>query len=330
MAPRKNILVTGGAGYIGSQVVKQLHLAGYHPISIDNLYSGKAESVIYGTFIEGDIGKREDLDHIFKTHSIEAVIHLAAYIEVGESVLNPSKYYQNNVVNTLCLLNAMRDHGIHSFIFSSSAAIFGSPKTIDPIKEEDPKAPINPYGESKLMVERILKDYEKAYNLSFVSLRYFNAAGGDPDGEIKNYKTKVSNLIPVLLKNIKNDNFPTVIYGSDYPTEDGTCLRDYIHVADLAEAHVKALQYLLSGGKSSYYNLGTGSGVSVKQVFATTEKILKIKIHKKYVSRRLGDPAVLVADGSKAFKELDWSPKYSLEDMIQHAWSALPTYTNFG
>ena len=316
----KNILVVGGAGYIGSLVNKTLHKAGYLTIVLDNLSSGRKEAIKCGTFILGDCGDSACLDTLFQTHSIDAVMHFAAYTNVGESVLNPQKYYTNNVINTLTLLNAMVRHGVQRFVFSSSAAIFGPPLNPGPIQETHPCRPINPYGETKWAVEKILRDYSEAYGLHYCNLRYFNAAGGDPEGEILSQNNQ--NLIPIILKNLRNRQ-KTTIFGTDYPTIDGTCVRDYIHIYDLAVAHLLALEKTLSNAPSSAYNLGNGQGFSIRQVIRTAESVLKQQIPVNEGPRRAGDPPVLVADAHKAHAELGWKPKYSdLESIISHAWKA--------
>ncbi|CUI16188.1 UDP-glucose 4-epimerase [Candidatus Protochlamydia naegleriophila] len=318
----KTILIVGGAGYIGSHVNKMLNQAGYQTIVIDNLSRGRAETVLYGTFVQGDIADTVFLNQFFEQHSIDAVMHFAAYIDVGESVYDPAKYYQNNVANTLNLLMAMIRHQIKTFIFSSTAALFGEPLT-PMINEEHPCHPLNPYGESKWMVEKILRDFETAYGLRYSCLRYFNAAGGDPEGKIKNYQARTSNLIPLILKSLKKDNGSITIYGTDYPTPDGTCIRDYIHIEDLGRAHITALEELLAGHSSSHYNLGNGKGFSVREVIQTVEKVLGKTVQTIEGERRPGDTPILLADASKAAKALNWHPQYSLEKMIEHAWKAL-------
>jgi UDP-glucose 4-epimerase len=244
-------------------------------------------------------------------------MHFAAYIDVGESVKDPIKYYQNNVVNTLNLLTAMLRHHIRHFVFSSTAAIFGNP-VYPRISEDHPCHPLNPYGESKLMVEKMLHDLDTAYGLKFACLRYFNAAGGDPNGKIKNFQKYSSNLIPIILRNLKT-NLPVTIFGTDYATPDGTCIRDYIHIEDLGKAHLIVLKHLLSGGASTCYNLGNGKGFSVREVIDTVEKVLNQKVNVIEGNRRPGDPPILLADSIKAVAELEWHPLYSLELMIEHA-----------
>lgn len=319
----KTILVVGGAGYIGSHVNKQLDNAGYQTVVFDNLSTGSRKAVTRGTFIEGDIANSELLDEVFKAHKIDAVMHFAAFTDVGESVINPLKYYRNNVCHTLNLLNAMQRNGIKTFIFSSTAAIFGLPQS-DKITESHPKKPINPYGESKLMVEQVLKDMDEAYGIRSCCLRYFNAAGGDPDEEIKNFKKKESNLIPVILRSLKNGDHSMTIFGTDYDTPDGTCIRDYIHILDLGQAHIQAMEQLFEGKPSCTYNLGNGQGFSVNEVIQAAEKVTEIPVNAVNGGRRQGDPPVLLADSQKAFQELGWKPQFpNLQEMISHAWKAL-------
>lgn len=320
---QKNILVTGGAGFIGSLVAKMLSQAGYHPITFDNLSTGSREAVRYGTFIYGDLCNHHEIEEVFRRFPIDGVIHFAASTDVGESMINPLKYYENNVSNTINLLQIMRQYHVNTFVFSSSAAIFGFPQQSQ-ILETDPTMPINPYGESKLMVEEILRNCGEAYGLKSCCLRYFNAAGGDPEGEIKNFKQKESNLIPLLIRSLKSSSQPLKIYGTDYPTPDGTCIRDYVHIYDLGTAHILALEQLFNLRVSTSYNLGNGSGFSVLEVIKAAKKALKQEVPFIEGPRRAGDPPFLVADSHKAKKELGWSPCYpSLEKMIEDAWVAL-------
>ncbi len=319
---KKTILVTGGAGFIGSNVNEMLYNAGYETVVYDNLSKGNANAVLHGTFVKGDLEDEKALNELFKKYQFDAVMHFAAYTDVGESVSDPALYFKNNVVNSINLLEVMRKNGVKNFIFSSSAAVYGNPLT-DKITEEHPCHPINPYGETKRIVEKILKSYEKAYGFKYCSLRYFNAAGGDPNAQIKNYKKKENNLIPLALKSLK-DNGTLTIFGTDYPTKDGTCVRDYIHVYDLGNAHILAMENLLKGGESEIYNLGNGNGFTIREVIDATEKVTGQKLKVKEGHRRPGDPPVLVADTTKAHKKLGWKPKYStLEMMIDHAWKAL-------
>lgn len=319
----KYILVVGGAGYIGSHINEMLHRQGYQTIVLDNLSQGYREAVQHGVFIEGDISDTPLLDHIFSQYQIAAVMHFAAFKNVGESVREPLKYYINNVGNTLNLLSAMLRHDVKLFIFSSSASIYGMPQE-DLITEEHPCEPINPYGWSKLMVERVLHDLDQTHQLRFCSLRYFNAAGGDPEGKIKTFNRQDSNLIPIVLNSLVKSNRVVTIFGTDYPTPDGTCIRDYIHIDDLGTAHIAAMEKLLTGSSSNCFNLGNGHGFSVRQVIAAVEKVTGQCVKLREGERRIGDPAVLVANSCKAEKELHWQPRYSsIEVMIEHAWNAM-------
>lgn len=320
---KKTILVVGGAGYIGSYVNHLLHKSGYETIVLDNLSTGNRAAVIEGTFINGDMGDRTLLDKIFSSHKIDAVMDFAAHTDVGESVKNPLKYYLNNVSNTLQLLKAMVDHHVKLFIFSSTASLYGHPKTRF-ITEQTPCDPMNPYGETKLVIENILRDLDTTGGLRYCSLRYFNAAGGDPEGKLKNYNRSSSNLIPRILHSIIEHNSTITINGTDYETPDGTCVRDYIHIADLASAHILAMEQLFSGGSSAYYNLGNGKGFSVREVIAAAEKATGKNLQVIEGPRRPGDPATTVADSQKAQRELGWKPQYpDLETIIAHAWQAL-------
>ena len=316
------ILVTGGAGYIGSHLVKALLKSGKDVVVFDNLELGHLETIDilkkYGNlkFIKGDLKISEDIHRVFASCNINAVIHFAAYALVGESVKNPQKYYYNNVYGSLNLLSSMLEYGVKKIVFSSTAAIYGEPVHI-PINETHTQNPINPYGSSKLMVERILDDYDKAYGIKSVRLRYFNAAGADSDGEIGELHEPETHLIPNILK--ANDEKIFKMFGTDYDTPDGTCIRDYINIEDLASAHIKALEYLNNGGKTNFFNLGTSSGSSVKEVFEKCEKVTGRSISLEICPRREGDPAVLVADNSKARKVLNWSPRKDLEYSIQTA-----------
>jgi len=318
-----NILVVGGAGFIGSHIAKMLSLKGYHPIVFDNLSTGHRDTVKEGTFILGDLAHPNDLDQVFSRHKITAVMHFAALIDVGESVIDPLKYYMHNVSYTLNLINAMHKYDVKTMIFSSSAAIFGDPSQPH-VDENHPCFPVSPYGETKLMVEKILHRCDIAYGIKSSCLRYFNAAGGDPEGIIKNFKKKEHNLIPLILNSLKNPGKPLVIYGTDYPTFDGTCIRDYIHIEDLGSAHILAMEKLLRERTSTSYNLGNENGFSVRQVIKAAEAVTGLKVNVVEGARRPGDPHQLVASSQKAQKELGWSPRYpSLQDMITHAWRAL-------
>lgn len=314
------ILVVGGAGYIGSHMVKMLDLAEHDVVVLDNLSNGYSDAVKYGDFIEGDIANKSLLDRLFKNNNFDGVIHFASYIQVGESVLNPSMYYRNNVTNTLTLLDAMVEHGIKYFIFSSTAAIFGEPE-YSPIDESHIKAPINPYGQSKLMVEKILADFDLAYGLKSVSLRYFNAAGADPDGELGERHIPETHLIPLVLQAASGRRDVITIFGDNYDTPDGTCVRDYIHINDLCSAHLLALEYLNRDGESKSFNMGNGQGYSIKEVIETVKLVTGKDVNIQVGDRREGDPACLVADSKLIQSELGWKPEFSeLETIIRHAW----------
>lgn len=319
----KTVLVVGGAGFIGSYVNKMLAKSGYQTIVFDNLSRGHRENVILGNFIQGNLTDPKALDHLFSTHKIDGVMHFAAYIDVGESVRDPLKYYNNNVGGTLNLLQAMVCHNIQNLVFSSTAAIFGVP-TKPLIDETHPCKPINPYGEGKLFAEKVLDDCEKAYGLRSCCLRYFNAAGGDPEGHIKNRQEKPTNLIPIILRSLLTPEGFITINGTDYLTPDGTCVRDYIHIHDLGQAHLLAMERLMEGSPSCQFNLGNGHGFSVREVVTAVENVTGLPVRTKEGPRRPGDPATLVADATKARRELGWDPHYPhLEEMIDHAWKAL-------
>lgn len=317
----RNILVTGGAGYIGSHACKALAKAGLVPIAYDNLSFGHDWAVKWGPIERGDILDRARLDEVFQTYSPAAVLHFAAFAYVGESVQEPAKYYRNNVVGSLTLLEAMRDHGVGQIVFSSTCATYGIPETV-PIHDDHPQQPINPYGASKLMVERILLDFGSAYGLRSISLRYFNAAGADPEGEIGEDHNPETHLIPLVLEAASGKRPDVTIYGTDYDTPDGTCIRDYIHVSDLADAHVLALDALQSGCTSTSFNLGTGSGFSVREVIQTATEITGCNIPVVEGPRRPGDPPRLVAHSTRAKRVLGWRPKYDdLRPMIATSWN---------
>ena len=315
-----NILLVGGAGYIGSHMSKMLDRQGYNVVTLDNLSTGFRNAVKYGQFIEGDIANSALLDHVFASNDCDAVMHFASYIEVAESVKNPAKYFRNNVSNTLNLLDAMVRHEVDHFIFSSTAAIFGEPEYV-PIDENHPKVPVSPYGKSKLMVEQALEDYEKAYGLQSVCLRYFNAAGADPEGELGERHVPETHLIPLILQAASGRRDSVSVYGHDYDTPDGTCVRDYIHINDLCKAHLLALEQLQNGSFSQCYNLGNGAGFSVAEVIEAVRRVTGKVIKVIQSEPRAGDPAQLVADSSRATSDLGWKPEYSeLEDIISHAW----------
>lgn len=318
------VLVTGGAGYIGSHAVKALLQAGYQVLILDNLVYGHrdlVEQVLQVKLIEGDIEDRPLLDHLFQTHKIEAVMHFSAYAYVGESVTDPDKYYRNNVVATLTLLEAMLAASIKKFVFSSTCATYGVPKFI-PITEDHPQNPINPYGATKLMVERILSDFDVAYGLKSVCFRYFNAAGADPSGLLGEDHNPETHLIPLVLQTALGQRQSISIFGTDYPTPDGTCIRDYIHVSDLADAHILGLEYLLKGGESNVFNLGNGNGFSVREVIAAAQEVTGRNISVQECDHRPGDPPSLIGSSEKARKILGWQPIYpDIKDIVTHAWN---------
>ena len=315
-----NILVTGGAGYIGSHACKALAQAGFTPVSYDNLVYGHRWAVRWGPLEEGDIADRERLDAVIERYRPAAVMHFAAYAYVGESVSDPGKYYRNNVAGTLTLLEAMRDHGIGQLVFSSTCATYGIPQRT-PIDEDHPQCPINPYGASKLMIERMLHDFDTAHGLHSVALRYFNAAGADPDGEIGEDHEPETHLIPLALQAALGQRDSLQVFGTDYPTLDGSCIRDYIHVADLARAHVQALRYLADGGATTALNLGTGRGYSVLEVIEAARKVTGRDISTQLRARRPGDPPILTAAADKARHLLGWQPRQAdLTETLSHAW----------
>jgi UDP-glucose 4-epimerase len=318
------VLVTGGAGYIGSHAVLALKQAGYQVIVLDNLVYGHrdlVETVLKVELIVGDTNDRALMDQIFSAHPIDAVMHFAAYAYVGESVSAPEKYYRNNVVGTLTLLEAMVAASIKTFVFSSTCATYGVPSVL-PISEDLPQNPINPYGMTKLMVERILADFDVAYGLKSVCFRYFNAAGAHPEGLLGEDHNPETHLIPLVLQAALGQRPAVSILGTDYPTPDGTCIRDYIHVADLATAHVLGLEYLLQGGASERINLGNGNGFSVRDVIETARQVTGREIPVIEGDRRPGDPPVLVGSGEKARQLLGWQPQYpGLQDIVSHAWN---------
>lgn len=322
-AVKPTILVTGGAGYIGSHAVLALKRAGYGVVVLDNLVYGHrelVEQVLQVELIVGDTNDRPLLDELFAKHNIAAVMHFSAYAYVGESVTDPIKYYRNNVVGTLTLLEAMLAASVKSFVFSSTCATYGVPKTV-PIPEDHPQSPINPYGMTKLMVERILADFDVAYGLKSVCFRYFNAAGADPTGLLGEDHNPETHLIPLVLMAAMGKRESVSIFGTDYPTPDGTCIRDYIHVTDLADAHILGAEYLLQGGDSSFFNLGNGNGFSVKQVIDTAKTVTGRDIKVVESDRRPGDPPMLVGSSDKARKTLGWNPQHpALEEILNHAW----------
>jgi UDP-glucose 4-epimerase len=316
----KNVLVVGGAGYVGSHACKELFKQGYEPIVFDNLIYGHKDFVKWGDFVLGDLNNIDQIRMVFERYKIDAVMHFAAFTYVGESVANPQKYYQNNLIATLNLLNVMKEYNVGKFIFSSTCATYGNPEYL-PIDENHPQNPINPYGMSKLMVENILKDYSTAYDFRFVSLRYFNASGCDLDSEIGELHAPETHLIPLVLDAALGRRESIKVFGTDYDTNDGSAVRDYIHVVDLASAHILALQYLLQGGESEVFNLGNGIGYSVNEVIECVKNVTALKFKVDYVDRREGDPAVLIGSSEKINSMLGWSPRYfKLVDIISTAW----------
>ncbi|MEA5572177.1 UDP-glucose 4-epimerase GalE [Calothrix sp. UHCC 0171] len=321
---KPTILVTGGAGYIGSHTVLALQKAGYEVVILDNLVYGHrdlVEQVLQVELVVGDTNDRALLDQLFTSRQFAAVMHFSAYAYVGESVSDPAKYYRNNVIGTLTLLEAMEAASIKNFVFSSTCATYGVPTQV-PIPEDHPQNPINPYGATKLMVERILSDFDVAYGLKSVRFRYFNAAGADPNGNLGEDHNPETHLIPLVLQTALGKRESVAVFGTDYPTPDGTCIRDYIHVSDLADAHVLGLEYLLKGGDSAVFNLGNGNGFSVREVIDTAKKVTGKEIKVIEGDRRLGDPPALIGSGDKARQILGWEPQYpDLENILTHAWS---------
>jgi UDP-glucose 4-epimerase len=315
----KNILVTGGAGFIGSHTVRKLKEAGYNPIIFDNLSNGHKEAVRGFDFVKGDIQDRKILIKAIKNKRIDGVIHFAGFIEVGESVKDPQKYYQNNILGSLNLINVCKEEGVKKFVFSSSAAVYGNPLRI-PIDENDPKIPTNPYGFTKLAIEEILKDYDRAYGVKSVSLRYFNASGASLEDNIGEDHNPETHLVPRIIKYGLGQIKDFKVYGKDYKTKDGTCVRDYVHVNDLAEAHVLALKFLDKNKTSEFFNLGSEEGFSVSEVIKATENILGKKIKYQVGPRREGDPDTLLASNKKARKVLGWKPQESsIENIVTTA-----------
>jgi len=317
---KPTILVVGGAGYIGSHMVLDLLRADYPVVILDNLSRGHRELLPGGDFIEGDLGNPADLEKVFGQYPVKAVMHFAAHSLVGESVEKPLEYYRNNVANTITLLEAMQAADVRHFIFSSTAAVYGEPEKT-PITESHPCSPTNPYGATKLAVERILQDVSHASKMTCSILRYFNAAGADRSGDIGERHQPETHLIPLVLQVATGERQSISIFGEDYPTPDGTCVRDYIHVSDLTQAHLLALEALLSGNGNSTYNLGNNTGYSVKQIIETARQVTGQPISSVSVERREGDPGVLIADSTRIRKELGWQPRFErIEDIIQPAW----------
>jgi UDP-arabinose 4-epimerase len=319
-AAAKAVLVTGGAGYIGSHTCKVLARQSYLPIAFDNLSSGHTWAAKWGPLEKGDILDRAALDRVIEKYRPCACLHFAAFAYVGESVSNPGKYYRNNVAGSLTLLEALRDHGIDQFVLSSTCATYGVPDKV-PIDETLPQAPINPYGASKLMVERMLADFQAAHGLRSIALRYFNAAGADPDGEIGEDHDPETHLLPLVLDAACGDREAIMVFGTDYETPDGTCIRDYIHVTDLAEAHVLALMALEQGLRHRAFNLGNGRGYSVREVIASVERVTGLPVPVRFGERRPGDPARLISNSMRAATELQWKPHITaLDEIISTAW----------
>lgn len=316
----KNILISGGAGYIGSHVSKLLLDKDYNVIIIDNLVKGYEKLIDKrAKFYKGDISDKKILEKIFNENKIDAVLHFAAFIEAGESMKEPAKYFKNNVSKSISFLNFLIKKGVNKIIFSSSAAVYGAPE-YTPIDEEHTKKPINNYGLTKLIIEKILDSYAKAYNLRYISLRYFNAAGAEEDASLGEMHEPETHLIPNILKTVKGEKEKIFVFGEDYDTKDGTCIRDFIHVKDLAKAHLNALEKI-DEIKKDVFNLGGGKGVSVKEVIDLCEKITGKKINKEFKEKREGDPPVLIASSEKANKLLDWKAEKTIQDIIKDAWN---------
>jgi len=324
LTPQNTVLVTGGAGYIGSHAVLALQKRGYQPIILDNLSSGNrdvVEDILQAKLIIGDINDRSLLKQVFSTYSFTAVMHFAASIDVGESVSYPEKYYQNNVSGSLNLLEATISANVKNFIFSSTSAIYGNPDRI-PIYEEDTPNPISPYARSKLMVEQILADFDMSHKLKSVCFRYFNAAGAEPSGLIGEDRPSETHLIPLLLLTAMNKRDSISLFGTDYETYDGTCIRDYIHVADIASAHILGMEYLMQGGESQIFNLGNGNGFSVREIIEAAKCVAQQEIFVHETQGRPGDTPILVGSSTKAKEILGWRPKYvNIEQIIHHAWN---------
>ncbi|WP_110686020.1 UDP-glucose 4-epimerase GalE [Salinicola aestuarinus] len=315
----RNVLVVGGAGYIGSHMVDHLVRAGYAVTVLDNLSTGHADAVLNAELVVGDLGEPDTLDRLFTAHTFDAVMHFAALTEVGASVKDPEAYYDNNVAKTLRLLAAMRRHGVERFIFSSTAAVYGD-SIPGLIRESDIGSPINPYGWTKRIIEQVLRDYSRSYGLRSVVFRYFNAAGADPEGQLGERHDPETHVIPLLLQAASGRRQTFTIFGDDYPTPDGSCVRDFVHVADLCRAHRLGLERLLRGESGDVFNLGSGVGYSVREVIESTKRVTGRDFAVNSASRRPGDPAYLVADVAKVEQALGWQPAYSLDEMVAHAW----------
>lgn len=316
----KTILVAGGAGYIGSHTVKHLLKNNYNVVVLDNLVYGHRKAVLTQNFEQIDLADKEALDKLFKKYKIDAVIHFAAYTYVGESVTDPQRYYQNNLINTIGLLDTMIANNVKNIVFSSTCATYGEPQYM-PLDEKHQQLPISPYGKTKFMIEKVMEDYNVAYGLNYIALRYFNAAGADAQGELGESHDPESHLIPLVLKAIKGEIPQIKVFGTDYETADGTCIRDYIHVEDLAQAHMLAVEKLFKDQKSDCINLGTGLGTSVKEIIKAAQEVTGKKVPLVYTDRRAGDPAKLFASNKKAKEVLNWEIKYTdVKDIIKTAW----------
>jgi len=319
-SPSQHVLVTGGAGYIGSHTCKLLAQQGFKPIAFDNLVYGHEWAVQWGPLEIGDLQDKARIDEVIKKYQPIAVIHFAAFAYVGESVDEPAKYYRNNVSGSLNLLESMKEHGVQHLIFSSTCATYGNPKSI-PITEDHPQNPINPYGNSKLIMEQMMADFSHAYDLNYVALRYFNAAGADIEGQIGEDHDPETHLIPLVIEVALGQRSHIQVFGDDYDTPDGSCVRDYIHVTDLAQAHIQALNYLRNGGDSTAYNLGNGQGFSVKEIIEATQRVTGKEIKAVITERRPGDPASLVGDSSRIKQALNWQPQYAdIDTILDSAW----------
>jgi UDP-glucose-4-epimerase GalE len=317
----RNVLVTGGAGYIGSHAAKALARAGMRPVVYDNFVYGNRWAVKWGPLVEGDIRDRAALLDAFSRYEIDAVMHFAAFAYVGESMAQPGRYFENNVTGSFNLLESMQLAEVRTIVFSSTCATYGTPDSV-PITEETPQNPVNPYGETKLMIERALHWYGAAHGISSLALRYFNASGADPEGEIGEAHDPETHLIPLVLDAAAGTRPAIDVFGTDYPTRDGTCERDYIHVSDLADAHVQALRYLAEGGPTTAINLGTGEGHTVREVINAVETVTGRPVPRRETGRRAGDPPILVADARRAAKILGWTPSRSdLQTIVRTAWA---------
>ncbi len=320
MKNRRHLLVTGGCGYVGSHMVKRLLEAGHEVTTLDNLSTGFRDSLLGGTLVVGNLGDHEVVNKLFERNRFDGVLHFASLILVGESMRDPMRYYRCNVADTLVLLDAMRAHKVQNLVFSSSAAVFGDPEYV-PIDEKHPRKPGNPYGVTKHMVETMLDDFDRAYGLRSVALRYFNAAGADPAGRIGERHEPETHVIPLALRAVRKGGEAFKLFGQDYATPDGTCIRDYVHVEDLCDAHLLALEYLWNGGLTTAFNLGSGEGFSVREVLLEVENVTGLPVLVENAARRPGDPMRLIADSTRARAVLGWKPRFTeLRQMVEHAW----------